>query len=78
LVFLYTSLYGVIEGQKVTSIGNNAFANCYRLTSVTIPEGVTNIGRDAFKNTQIPEQDIPAKFEDLEALGIEEDYDLSL
>lgn len=33
---------------SVTSIGDSAFCNCTGLTSVTIPDGVTNIGYRAF------------------------------
>ena len=33
---------------NVTSIGNYAFAKCYRLLSITIPNGVTSIGHEAF------------------------------
>ena len=33
---------------KVTSIGAQAFSECMRLTSITIPSSVTSIGRIAF------------------------------
>ena len=33
---------------SVTSIGDDAFRDCYNLTSITIPEGVTSIGEWAF------------------------------
>ena len=37
-------------GSGVTSIGNNAFSNCYALQSLTIPDDVTSIGTYAFNN----------------------------
>lgn len=36
------------ESYPVTRIGDQAFYECYELTSVTIPEGVTAIGNEAF------------------------------
>ncbi len=41
-------LPSTLDGYPVTSIGYAAFTNCYRLTSVTIPEGVKSIGEYAF------------------------------
>ena len=38
------------EGLPVTGIGDNAFAECSLLESITIPDGVTNIGLGAFGN----------------------------
>lgn len=38
----------VTIGNSVTSIGNNAFYDCYGLTSLTIPNSVTSIGGSAF------------------------------
>ena len=39
---------GTINGLPVTSIGDHAFHYWHNLTSVTIPNSVTNIGDDAF------------------------------
>lgn len=45
---------------RVTSIGSSAFANCYVLTSVTIPESVTSIGASAFSSCEnLPSITIP-------------------
>ena len=33
---------------SVTSVGNSAFEDCSRLTSITFPNSVTSIGREAF------------------------------
>ena len=38
----------VINGQKVTKIGESAFRGCSSLTSVVIPKGVTEIGNYTF------------------------------
>lgn len=37
-----------INGQPVKSVGNDAFRECRRLTSISIPNGVTSIGDQAF------------------------------
>ena len=38
----------VIDGRKVTEIGDRVFYGCNALTSVTIPESMTAIGNEAF------------------------------
>jgi len=44
----------------VTSIGNNAFSNCSRLTSISIPTSITSIGSNAFyRCTGLKEVSIP-------------------
>ena len=40
----------VIIGNNVTSIGEDAFSQCKKLTSLTIPNSVTSIGGGAFSN----------------------------
>lgn len=39
----------VIDGYRVTSIGNSAFTHCTSITHVFIPISVTNIGEEAFR-----------------------------
>ena len=41
-----------IDGYKVTSIGDEAFYRYISLTTITIPNSVTSIGRNAFQNCQ--------------------------
>lgn len=45
----YSSYYGII-GDCVTEIGDAAFSGYTSLSSITIPNGVTSIGQDAFRN----------------------------
>lgn len=44
-----SSIKEVIIGDEVTSIGDYAFSDCTGLTSITIPNSVTDIGSSAFK-----------------------------
>ena len=47
------------EGKTVTSIGEDAFWGCSRLTSITIPDGVTSIGYGAFRSCGLSSITIP-------------------
>ena len=46
--FLNQAFSSFVIPDSVTSIGTEAFGNCYNLTSVIITDGITNIGRYAF------------------------------
>ena len=49
-----------LNGIPVTAIGDNAFSQCYYLTDVTLPEGITHIGDFAFEDcTDIETLTIP-------------------
>ena len=51
---------------NVTQIGDNAFANCEELTSMTIPDGVTTIGSYAFAGCHyLPSINIPKGVTDI-------------
>ena len=39
-----------LSGYPVTQIGEKAFYDCRKITSITIPDSVTSIGNDAFDN----------------------------
>lgn len=42
-----------IDGKPVTSIGRSAFEGCSGLTSITLPEGLTNIRENAFEGCNL-------------------------
>ncbi len=44
----------------VTTIGPNAFGNCSKLTGIVLPEGLQEIGQNAFRLTNIASMTIPS------------------
>ena len=50
-----------IDGKeyRVTGIGNSAFYNCWQLRSLTLPEGLETIGRQAFMYVPVSELTLP-------------------
>ena len=66
--FLYgnETLENLTLGEKVTSIGDNAFGNCTSLKSVTIENGLTAIGQLSFQNcSALLEINIPSTVESI-------------
>ena len=58
----------------MNSIGNNAFAGCEFLESITIPDNVTSIGEYAFKESGLRSITIPHK---VNSIGQEAFYNCS-
>ena len=50
---------GIILPEYTKTIGESAFSGCTSFTSLTIPAGVTSIGKTAFKGTAITNLTIP-------------------
>lgn len=46
-----------IVPNSVTSIGENSFSGCQNLESITLPTGITNIGRYAFEHSGIAQNE---------------------
>lgn len=56
----------LVIDDSVTSLGENALANCENLTGIVIPDSVTTMKNYALKNTGITELTIPASVTTLE------------
>lgn len=61
----YTGAYEIAEGCE--TISPSSFQNCFGVTAITIPEGVTSIGANAFQGTSITEITTPSTLAALEA-----------
>lgn len=56
-----TTLKTVVIGDKVSSIGDNAFARCVSLTNINLPNSVSYIGNNAFSGCiNLTSIDLPA------------------
>ena len=49
--FYYSSLESITIPNRVTNIGNDAFASSFALSSITLPDSITRIGSYAFDQT---------------------------
>lgn len=63
-----------VSGYPVTRIDDNAFRECKYLTLLVIPEGVTSIGKRAFRYTHIENITLPASLISIEQDALNEDY----
>ncbi len=54
-----SKITSVVIPNSVTSIGDNAFYNCFGLSNVTIGNSVTSIGKSAFSDTGLMNVTIP-------------------
>ncbi len=72
------SIPATIEGYSVTAIEDYAFAYCYSLEEVIIPEGVKSIGLEAFYNCQsLKKVTLPVSIDTIEDYAFSGCYELS-
>jgi hypothetical protein len=62
MAFANNKLTSVTIGNKVRSIGNEAFARNKLRGSVTIPDSVTSIGGGAFRYNDLTSVTMPSRF----------------
>ena len=55
-----TALEEVVLGENITTIKSGMFNGCSSLKEITIPEGITEIGSNAFMGTQLTSLHIPS------------------
>ena len=66
-----------IEGHKVAGIARSAFEDCYTITEVKIPEGVTYIGENAFFGlSQLKKVELPSTVEIIDRAAFSRCYSL--
>ena len=50
--FYRTNIYGLTKASTVKTIGDNAFQNCAKLSTVSIPEGTETVGINCFRGCE--------------------------
>ena len=68
---IYDSVYDGVNWYSVTNLEVGAFENCTGLTSVTIPNSVTSIGNNSFRNSGLASVTIP---DSVTSIGISSFY----
>ncbi len=61
--FQDTPIQRLVISGNIKSVGYNAFANCYNLTELVLPDCVSSIGENAFYNTGLKIFEIPKNTE---------------
>ena len=62
---------------QVKAVGNDAFKNCSKLTSLTLSEGLASIGNNAFQNTRISSVSLPGTLRTIGNSAFEDCYSLT-
>ncbi|MCR4962005.1 MAG: leucine-rich repeat protein, partial [Lachnospiraceae bacterium] len=77
--FTNTIISGIVfaPGSVLTSIGENAFANCIYIDEIAFPESLTTIGRYAFNSCSLEELTIPSKVTSIGQQAFENNKGLS-
>ena len=62
---------------QVKAVGNDAFKNCSKLTSLTLSEGLASIGNNAFQNTRMSSVSLPGTLRTIGNSAFEDCYCLT-
>ena len=62
---------------RVTAVGNDAFKNCKKMTSLTLTNGLVSIGNNAFQNTRMSSISLPGTLRTIGNSAFEDCYSLT-